>query len=333
MFNKRKPQLIKKNNNESELIESFLDDNNINNNVIKRNNNYEEAKIENESNNLTKIIDSNKTNIKKHPLLKEIYKNDSKNENVIKDSLEKDSNEINNSSNKKKKLCQFYDQTNRNIFDNYSNHNINSKSDKNNDLSLKENINRDGIIFEDSNNSTEYCEGNNKNNDCFKQEKNRESYGPIKLSNNIRSINQIDYAMGICTDFKRTGYCGYGDNCIFLHDRTDIKSSWEIDREIKKAKLKELDMLKKGININSKETFTEKNKLKDEITCPICKKIIVNPVSTICNHLYCEQCINNHYKNESKACLICNKHLKGVFNNSKLAEIKIAQYKENQIII
>lgn len=35
----------------------------------------------------------------------------------------------------------------------------------------------------------------------------------------------------ICKDYKETGFCGYGDNCKFLHDRGDYKSGWQLERE------------------------------------------------------------------------------------------------------
>ena len=35
----------------------------------------------------------------------------------------------------------------------------------------------------------------------------------------------------ICKDYKETGFCGYGDNCKFLHDRGDYKSGWQLEKE------------------------------------------------------------------------------------------------------
>lgn len=28
-----------------------------------------------------------------------------------------------------------------------------------------------------------------------------------------------------------TGFCGYGDSCKFMHDRSDTKAGWQQDRE------------------------------------------------------------------------------------------------------
>ena len=30
---------------------------------------------------------------------------------------------------------------------------------------------------------------------------------------------------------SRLGYCGFGDSCKFLHDRSDYKHGWQIERE------------------------------------------------------------------------------------------------------
>lgn len=173
------------------------------------------------------------------------------------------------------------------------------------------------------------------------------SLGPMRINTNIKSINQIDYAMGICKDFKNAGVCGYGDDCIFLHDRGEIKSSWEIDKEIKKKEAKKLELIKKGINPgdyddyknkNSDLTITKLKKLEDETTCSICKKEYVNPISTLCNHVFCESCALNYYNNNSKLCFICQKHLKGVFNSASDIKVKVdlkndmkKRYEENKI--
>jgi RING finger protein 113A len=43
---------------------------------------------------------------------------------------------------------------------------------------------------------------------------------------------QWDYAPDICKDYKETGFCGYGDSCIYMHDRSDYKHGWQIDAEV-----------------------------------------------------------------------------------------------------
>ncbi|KEH19406.1 zinc finger C-x8-C-x5-C-x3-H type protein [Medicago truncatula] len=57
------------------------------------------------------------------------------------------------------------------------------------------------------------------------------THGPLRPSTHIRVSSRIDYQPDLCKDFKETGYCGYGDSCKFLHDRTDYKSGWQLEKE------------------------------------------------------------------------------------------------------
>merc|ERR1712185_599440 len=61
--------------------------------------------------------------------------------------------------------------------------------------------------------------------------------GPTRNTmSNVRSTMRIEYwgvsgDGGICKDWKETGYCGYGDACKFLHDRSDYKSGWQLEKQ------------------------------------------------------------------------------------------------------
>merc|ERR1719146_615247 len=53
---------------------------------------------------------------------------------------------------------------------------------------------------------------------------------------NVRMTMRMEYwgttgEGGICKDYKETGYCGFGDSCKFLHDRSDYKQGYELERE------------------------------------------------------------------------------------------------------
>ena len=50
-----------------------------------------------------------------------------------------------------------------------------------------------------------------------------------RMNRFIRSSIRVDYKPGICKDFRDTGFCGFGDNCLFLHDRSDLYQGWELD--------------------------------------------------------------------------------------------------------
>ena len=55
-------------------------------------------------------------------------------------------------------------------------------------------------------------------------------HGPLRASAFVRTTARFDYQPDVCKDYKETGYCGYGDACKFVHDRSDYKSGWELER-------------------------------------------------------------------------------------------------------
>ncbi|CRG94633.1 zinc finger protein, putative [Plasmodium gallinaceum] len=107
-------------------------------------------------------------------------------------------------------------------------------------------------------------------------------YGPVRSSGaNVRMTLRIDYEPCICKDYKETGYCGFGDTCIYLHDRSDYKSGWKIEQEyeekrkrneaLRKEKLEKWNekMLKKlkekeKTLINLNDNNEEKNENENE---------------------------------------------------------------------
>lgn len=48
------------------------------------------------------------------------------------------------------------------------------------------------------------------------------SVGPMRAPTNLRSTVRWDYQPDICKDYKETGFCGFGDSCKFLHDRSGV---------------------------------------------------------------------------------------------------------------
>ena len=53
--------------------------------------------------------------------------------------------------------------------------------------------------------------------------------GPMKAPANVRTVTVVDYQPDICKDYKETGYCGFGDTCKFLHDRSDYLAGWQMN--------------------------------------------------------------------------------------------------------
>ncbi|KAK3753999.1 hypothetical protein QZH41_009252 [Actinostola sp. cb2023] len=133
--------------------------------------------------------------------------------------------------------------------------------------------------------------------------------GPIRAPKNLRATVRWDYQPDICKDYKETGFCGFGDSCKFLHDRSDYKHGWQLDREWEAGTFDKDDPHKYEINSDDDE---------DELpfACIICRKTFVNPVVTKCNHFFCEKCALERYRKNSK-CFVCNTQTYGVFNPAK----------------
>ncbi|XP_025835292.1 RING finger protein 113A-like [Agrilus planipennis] len=101
--------------------------------------------------------------------------------------------------------------------------------------------------------------------------------GPIRAPANLRATVRWDYQPDICKDYKETGYCGFGDSCKFLHDRSDYKHGWQLEREWASGEYgHESDDDKKYEIDSDKEDLPFK--------CYICRKSFVNPIIVISMH-------------------------------------------------
>jgi len=127
--------------------------------------------------------------------------------------------------------------------------------------------------------------------------------GPVRAPDNIRSTVRWDYQPDICKDYKETGFCGFGDSCKFLHDRSDYKAGWQLE-----------------LDPQGEEEDDDKYKIDDDddlpFKCFICRESFKNPVVTKCKHYFCESCAIEHYK-KSTRCFVCGMQTNGVFNIAK----------------
>ena len=73
-----------------------------------------------------------------------------------------------------------------------------------------------------------------------------------RMNKFLRSSILVDYKTGICKDFRDTGFCGFGDNCIFMHDRSDLYTGWELDNMFKYEEYKKKVFDKKKTNAKNK---------------------------------------------------------------------------------
>jgi RING finger protein 113A len=146
--------------------------------------------------------------------------------------------------------------------------------------------------------------------------------GPMKASTNIRTITVTDYTPDVCKDYKQTGFCGFGDNCKFLHAREDYAAGWKLDREWEMS----TKGRKPGGTVVASANRDEKDKDEDgfdlallekiPFACLICKKPYKTPIVTKCGHYFCEACALKRYRKDP-TCAACNAKTQGVFNGAK----------------
>lgn len=176
------------------------------------------------------------------------------------------------------------------------------------------------------------------------------TFGPMRAPAYLRRTSRFDYQPDICKDYKETGFCGYGDNCKFLHDRSDYKSGWQMEREweaeqqrkkksilasassadtIKGSKSEDGDHYGGG---GGDEEIDDEHHLEvvdsDEefpFACFVCRENFSKkaPVVTLCGHYYCQDCALN---SASKKCCVCDKQTFGVFNKAR----KLIKYMQSK---
>lgn len=134
------------------------------------------------------------------------------------------------------------------------------------------------------------------------------SIGQIKQSSHIKVSCRFDYAYGICKDWKEKGFCGFGDNCIFIHDRSDYKTGWELEKEWRDENRR----IQRGV-VEEEENYEIKSEESEDDKCGICGDEPEEPVITECGHLFCYRCALEQYAKRTK-CFVCNKDTKGIFN-------------------
>jgi RING finger protein 113A len=152
--------------------------------------------------------------------------------------------------------------------------------------------------------------------------------GPIRAATNIRTTVQFDYQPDVCKDYKETGFCGFGDTCIYLHDRGDTLSGWQIEQQWeeqqkkkKEQQEKEMSNFTSGSDPTTTANDDDANRsaaaaIEDGIpfACHLCRDDFKNPVVTNCLHYFCERCIMDHVRTQSEGCPVCGKDTGSVFN-------------------
>lgn len=141
--------------------------------------------------------------------------------------------------------------------------------------------------------------------------------GPIRAPEHLRATVRWDYQPDICKDYKETGFCGFGDSCKFLHDRSDYKHGWQIERELDEGRY----------GVYEDENYeVESDDEEIPFKCFICRQTFQNPVVTKCRHYFCERCALQHYRTTPR-CYVCDQQTHGVFNPAKDLIAKLEKHR------
>ncbi|XP_074047239.1 E3 ubiquitin-protein ligase RNF113A-like [Macrotis lagotis] len=126
--------------------------------------------------------------------------------------------------------------------------------------------------------------------------------GPLRAPGHLRATVRWDYQPDVCKDYKETGFCGFGDSCKFLHDRSDYKHGWQIEREPRE---------------DGAEAYEVSGAAAPPpATCPLCGRPFRSPVVTACRHRFCRACALRHFR-ASPRCYACGRPTHGVFNPAR----------------
>ena len=180
-------------------------------------------------------------------------------------------------------------------------------------------------IYKGSNANVIYLDKSEKD---FSRHKVTGSLGPMRASANVRVTCRFDYAQGICKDYKETGRCGFGDGCVFMHDRGDYKTGWELEGEWRKEEQEKERLIREGKyrepNEEDEKYMLKKDDDEMELNCPMCGEELREPIVTVCGHYFCEKCaIQSYEKNPN--CFVCRKKVNGIFNSAK--NLIVSNYK------
>ncbi|KNE61721.1 hypothetical protein AMAG_06522 [Allomyces macrogynus ATCC 38327] len=152
--------------------------------------------------------------------------------------------------------------------------------------------------------------------------------GPQRAAAHLRVTCRFDYQPDVCKDYKQTGFCGYGDSCIYLHDRGDYKQGWQLDADWdKQQKERKAAAERAAKEADFEEEVVEEVVDEDDqlpFACFICRDPFKDPIVTKCGHYFCEACAMKRYRDKQPTCAVCAKPTMGLFKPAKdlVAKIK-----------
>ena len=155
--------------------------------------------------------------------------------------------------------------------------------------------------------------------------------GPLRRPSFLRSTIRVDYQPDVCKDYKLTGSCGWGDTCIYLHDRGDYKKGWQLEKEWEMKKRKE-EAKRRGESVDDSDEDGKYVVDSDEddmpFACAICKEEFTTQrkvIVTNCNHYFHQDCVMRRYRKGKIRCVVCKKNTGGVFNAALKLQAKLKE--------
>ncbi|XP_070275485.1 LOW QUALITY PROTEIN: E3 ubiquitin-protein ligase RNF113A-like [Myotis yumanensis] len=149
--------------------------------------------------------------------------------------------------------------------------------------------------------------------------------GPIRAPEHLRAIVRWDYQPDIFKDYKETGFCGFGDSCKFLHDRSDYNvlcnllcMGWQMERELDEGRY----------GVYEDENYEVGSDCEEmPFKCFICRQSFQNPVVTKCRRYFRESCALQHFPTAPR-CYVCDQQTNGVFNPAKALIAKLDKHQD-----
>jgi RING finger protein 113A len=145
----------------------------------------------------------------------------------------------------------------------------------------------------------------------------------------------MDHKADLCKDYFQFGFCRWGDECIFVHDRSEWKSGNQLDQEYQKSvaqgkldeenikilKVPEEDKLPLLCSLCGKDfpklddfNIDKKSSLDTSGSLPADTQTRLNGmVHTVCKHFFHKNCAMQRFAQGNHSCEICGTETKGRF--------------------
>lgn len=113
----------------------------------------------------------------------------------------------------------------------------------------------------------------------------------------------VDYAAELCKDYRETGFCGFGDSCKFLHDRSAYTPSWKAGESSAPERLPGSGGPLRSFVWGAKRPRVH---VQEDGICNRCRGALSSPVRLkACGHVFCRECALTAVR-ESPRCAVCN---------------------------